>query len=233
MNKGLTVIICTAIICASGATVAICYKFIGAGEDMYDGTVVQPMQQVMSWPKKVALGIKDLFQAKVTISNSSVSLQQEDIAELALLKRKTLCYTKYESRYLGGYAALIIRGEFVVKAGYDLNKGCNITFDEKDRTVRIVLPQPQILSIETVSQSIFHRQDDFLKQLQPDEVATAYEQNGETARREAVELGVTEEAEARMQERVKDIFRGIAEKVVVNDSVIEIPQYGNDEIIAK
>ena len=88
----------------------------------------------------------------------------------------------------------------------------------------IDLPPPELLSFETTSQSIFHRQDDPRKKLQPDEIARAYAENSAAARREAIQFGITADAELRMQERIKDIFRGIADRVVLNRTIIQVPK---------
>ncbi len=211
--SAVAVIVCAFLICGSVALIS--YKFLASAGHTVD--------RVLNYPKAVASAVKDLFGTHVTIQSTSVSLDTEQITELALIQRKTLCYTKWEVKSLGGYAVLIIRGEFIAKAGYDLQKA-KIQFDESKRLVTIDLPSAKLLSFETVSQSSYYKEDDPRRRIQSDDVLQAEAENSTTARREAVEFGIGDEAESRMQQRIKDIFRGVADHVVLNGKSVAVPE---------
>ena len=55
----------------------------------------------------------------------------------------------YTNTWLGSTKTITIAGTFVAKAGFDLNERFAISIENK--TARVVLPEPQLLSIETQS----------------------------------------------------------------------------------
>ena len=188
-------VICLAIITAVAGIVFYTGK---RGFDVSD--------QVLDWPGKVAGKLGTLFQANVDVENSSFTLEQSDIAELAVIQRRVVCVSKYKAKWAGSEALVIVKGIYTVKAGYDLGEGYSILLNEADGSVDFILPDPKVLSNTTESQEIFHSSEGILKKLTPDEVAAAYKQNLEQAKAEANNLGLLEEAEARIRERLLDLI---------------------------
>ena len=83
----------------------------------------------------MASALGQITQADVNISSSTVSVEQHDIAELAVVMRKTQTIVKYESKVLGSNNILILKGNFTVKAGFDLALPFSIEVDESDRSI--------------------------------------------------------------------------------------------------
>ena len=213
MKPTTALVACVLILCVAGLS----YKALN--------TTDKTIATVMSWPGKIGAAVKDLFHTDTTINSTSVTLKQEQITELALIQRKTLCVTKFDTAsVIHTHSTVIIRGEFTIKVGYDLNQGCKINFDESTKTVRLSLPPAKILSIETVKQGIYYYNEGIANSLDPEEMQEAYNANSSAARKEAEDLGVTHETEFLMQQRVKDIFRGLASEVIINDQPVNIPK---------
>lgn len=182
-------------------------------------TLNSAVQTVLSWPEKIAAATGQLLQAKTTISGTSVSLPVEEIAELALVKRKILVYTKQTNSTWGSTAVRIIKGEYELKAGYDLKKVA-ITFSEPERTITIALPKAQILSMTTINQDTYHLDGGMIKLPNTAENDQGNKENRTQAYVEAIQLGISNEVEERMKERLRDLFSGITDpaKIIFTDS---------------
>ncbi len=187
----ITFVLCAMIF----AGVYASHRFASTGEAAVD--------RILSWPESLAQAASQLFQAKTTVTGTSVSLPASEIAELALVQRRILCYTKQEDSGLGSHSVRIIKGEFEMKAGYDL-KDVSISFNEPERSVRVRLPKPRILSLSTVSQSTFHLDPGVLKSPTTEENDRGNAENLRQARAEAEQMGIGFEVEQRMKERIRD-----------------------------
>jgi hypothetical protein len=163
--------------------------------------------QVLGWPGKVARLVGGVFQTKVSITNNSFTLEEKDIMELAVVQRRIVCVTKYEKPGpFTGDAVAIIKGVYVIKAGYDLKQGYRIAFDEKGKVVDMKLPPPKILSNTTETQELWFVSQGLANKLTPQDLAEAYRQNLQQAKLEAHDMGMLKEAQARMQERLTDVL---------------------------
>jgi hypothetical protein len=162
--------------------------------------------RAMSWPEKACSKIAEVFQAKVNINNTSFTLQQKDIAELAVVQRRIICTTKYDASWLLSGATVIVQGTYTIKAGYDLKDGYMMNFDEQGRTIAVQLPDPKVLSITTEGQQVLFASEGLIKKIPPKEMETVFAQNLEQAKREANDLGLLEEAKSRIYERLNDVL---------------------------
>lgn len=171
------------------------------------------VQTPLRWPEKAALGLSKMLQGEVKIDGSSFTVSTSEISELALLQRRIICTTKYESTYLRSKATVIIRGVFTVKAGYDLSEPHRISYDEAGAVIRADMPAPKILSITTDEQKIFFVAEGLVNELEPAEMEKAYAENLAQARREAEETGMLKEAESRIRQRLEDVLSGVGARI--------------------
>ena len=72
---------------------------------------------------KLAEALSSVLGTEVTVTGSTAVLEKSEIGELALVQRKTQAITKYETSWMGSQKILIVRGDFLVKAGFDLSEG--------------------------------------------------------------------------------------------------------------
>ena len=217
----ISLFMCVAV---AGGTFAFyqCSKIVGKPSE----TLSDAVSTVMSWPEKIASATGQLLQAKTSISGTSVSLPTEEIAELALIKRKILVYTKQSNSAWGSTATRIIKGEFELKAGYDLHK-VKITFSEPEKTITISLPKPEILSFTTIDQDTYHLDGGTIKwEPNTKENDQGNKENRKQAYIEAMQLGLGKEVEDRMRERVRDLFSPFTEsdKIIFIEPGSSIPQ---------
>lgn len=180
---------------------------IAVGGYLYSQTLGS-VEKVLDLPQKAADGLARIFGSEVEIDNNSFTVGDQGIAELALVERKLITTTKYESSFLGNKATAIIKGVYRVKTGYDLDKDYTIEFDETNSIVRANLPEPEILSIETESQEVFYLDQSLLNKIDPDEWQDAYAKNREAAELEVANEGLLEETRRRFLERAADLLGG-------------------------
>src|SRR6266446_5389848 len=107
--------------------------------------------RVLRWPEEAANRLASIFQSKVTVSGTSFTLAEKNIAELALVQRRIVCHTKYDASFLRSDAVVIVKGVYTIKAGYNLNEPFDIRFDESGHVVTAAFPPVRILSISEES----------------------------------------------------------------------------------
>ncbi len=163
-------------------------------------------QQVVATPQRVAEGLGKIFESKVVIENDSLVVTDRPIAELAVTERRIMTTTKYETSFLGVRATAIIKGSYLVKAGYDLSKPYSFRLDAASRVLQAQLPEAEILSIQTENQEIFYLSENVINSIDPEEWEQAYRENRLAAEREADSLGILEEARERFLQRASDLL---------------------------
>ena len=150
--------------------------------------------------------LEQVTQRKVVVSGSTVTLEESGVSELAVVQRKTQSLIKYETSWLTSENILIVRGEFVVKVGFDLSKVTKI--EMVDGEVSGTWPEAEILSVELKDYEVFFSQDGTINKLQPKDQEEAIVLLLEQAREDAQESDLREEAERRLRERLEDLGQG-------------------------
>ncbi len=72
---------------------------------------------------QLAEALSTVLGTEVKVSGSTAVLEKSEIGELALVQRKTQAITKYQTSWMGSDKILIVRCDFLVKAGFDLSEG--------------------------------------------------------------------------------------------------------------
>ena len=169
--------------------------------------------RMVNWPGRIADKLGKLFQTNVSVENNSFTLGQKDIAELAVVQRRIICTTKYQASWPGSEAIVIVQGVYTIKAGYDLKEGYHLTFDEHGRALSVQLPEPKVLSNTTESQKVIFDSQGVLKKLPPREMEVACAQNLNQAKLEANDLGLLDDARARIKKRLGDLIGDDAARI--------------------
>ena len=162
--------------------------------------------EVTTWPAKAATSLSRLFNTDVTVSSNSLNIGDDTIAELALVERQMLTTTKYETSFLGSKATVIIKGNYTVKAGYDMNKDYALTYDETGKVIHADLPDPEILSVQTNKQEVYYLDESLLNRIDSEDWEDAFAANRQAAELEARHFGILQEAQKRFYERGMDIL---------------------------
>jgi uncharacterized protein DUF4230 len=151
----------------------------------------------------------------VTIKGDSVVLEKSAIAELAVVQRKTQVVMKYETEWLGSSKILVVRGDFIVKAGYDLNQSFRFNIEQPSREVIVDLPKPKILSVALQNYEVMLSSDGLINKLHTEDQAGVIQQMLLKARADAVQSDIRQEAMQQVEQRLKDLLVDNASKVTV------------------
>jgi hypothetical protein len=163
----------------------------------------------------VANALTAITGQRVVIQSNTVTLEKSNISELNVVQRRTQTITKVETSLLGSTATLIMRGEFIVKAGFDLTKPFSVTVNEQTGEVMADFPPAKITSVEMVKDEIYYSDNGLITRNTPEITKMAYGQMLTQARLEAERSDIKEEAEAQLAQRLKDLLNGQASKLSI------------------
>lgn len=142
----------------------------------------------------------------VEVSGSTAVLEKSEIGELAVVQRKTQAITKFETTWLGSKKMLIVRGDFLVKAGFDLSEGGEWII--MDGMIDGPIPEGKVLSVEPMGDfEIYHAENGTINRLEPQDHARAFNHLKDQARRDAQRSDIAREAERVLLRRLGDHMR--------------------------
>lgn len=168
----------------------------------------------------VAHALERITGQQVTVSSNTVTLKKSNIAELNVVQRKTQTILRHESSRLGSKSTLILRGDFVIKAGFDLTKPFSVNFNEETGEVRAEFPPAKVTSVEMINYEVYFAESGVINKIKPEDQEMATQQMLAQARMEAERSDIKEEAEAQLARRLKDILGQRAEKVYLFDKEV-------------
>ena len=151
-----------------------------------------------------ALG--NVLGTQVEVSGSTAVLEKSEIGELAVVQRKTQAITKFETTWLGSKKMLIVRGDFLVKAGFDLSEGGEWII--MNGMIDGPIPEGKVLSVEPMGDfEIYHAENGTINRLEPQDHARAFNHLKDQARRDAQRGDIADEAERVLIRRLADQMR--------------------------
>lgn len=92
------------------------------------------------------------FTPQISVRNEIVLNKQTNILELATKSQTFRHEFEWRQTWLGSEKVIRIKGNFVAKAGYDLNQLLSINIEP--HLVTVTVPEPKILSVEAVDYKI-------------------------------------------------------------------------------
>ena len=165
---------------------------------------------------KLAEALSSVFGKEVHVHGSTAVLEKSEIGELALVQRKTQAITKYETSWMGSDNMLIVRGDFLVKAGFDLRNGGH--WGILDGKINGRLPEGKVLSVEPIGDfEIYHSSNGTINRLKPQDHAAAFNYLKKQAREDAKSSDIGEEAERVLLRRINDRMSGLGAEVEWQD----------------
>lgn len=165
---------------------------------------------------KLAEALSTVLGTEVKVSGSTAVLEKSEIGELALVQRKTQAIVKYETSWMGSSKVLIVRGDFLVKAGFDLSEGGN--WGILDGRINGKMPEGKVLSVEPIGDfEIYHSDNGTLNRLKPQDHANAFNHLKRQARRDAERSDIGKEAERALLRRINDRMSGLDTDIQWNE----------------
>ncbi|MBD1207152.1 MAG: DUF4230 domain-containing protein [Ignavibacteria bacterium] len=157
----------------------------------------------------------------VSINGLTVIEQAQPTLELATVEQTIFREYSWSHTYLGSTKTLLLRGEFVVKAGFDLREDFNLNIDEEkamthDPELRITatLPKAKILSLEMKTYKVERDENGFWNGITPQDRTNAVVALQNDARSAAESSGITQKAAQMLRERVRTIAKDKGIEVV-------------------
>lgn len=165
---------------------------------------------------KLAEALSTVLGTEVKVSGSTAVLEKSEIGELALVQRKTQAIVKYETSWMGSSKVLIVRGDFLVKAGFDLSEGGN--WGILDGRINGKMPEGKVLSVEPIGDfEIYHSDNGTLNRLKPQDHANAFNHLKRQARHDAERSDIGKEAERALLRRINDRMSGLDTDIQWNE----------------
>lgn len=158
----------------------------------------------MSPLDKIANALGTVTNTKVKVSGHSVVLEKAETRELAVIQRKTQSIVKYETVWFFSGKKIIVKGDFLVKAGFDLTEFEG--FELEGGKVVGDWPKAQVLSVELLDYEVIHSQGGVINRLQGKDYEAVVMLLKNQARQDAEESGeMLRDAEEVVRQRLEDI----------------------------
>ena len=132
------------------------------------------------------------LQPRVSVNDHVVIEQPAAKLEVATVSRETTVERDFEHQWLGSTKRMRVRGDYVVRAGFDLKKPVEVHV--QGRKVVAELPPPVVLSVDQLSLEVLDVKDGLWNKITPADVVDEVRTLPETAKQKAAQSGIQFEA---------------------------------------
>jgi len=153
---------------------------------------------------RFAEALGQVTQEKVKVSGNSVVLSTEEKRELVVVERQMQSFVKYETKWLHSDKMIIVKGDFRVKAGFDLAdfEGFELNGDQ----VVGSWPEAKVISVDLLDYEVLHSKSGLVNKLQGNDYEQVVDVLVKKARTDAEEKSdLLSEAERILQQRLSDL----------------------------
>jgi hypothetical protein len=172
-------------------------------------------KQTYDGAKQIGKDIGDALQftPEISIGNTIVIQQQTSILELATLSQKFQYEYAWKNNWLHSEKTINITGTLNAKVGFDLRKKFNIVIHETN--ARVTLPQPQILSIESLGDFKFEDENGLWNWVNTQDRSLAVNAFMVNARRFGEQASFIQDAKKSLEEKITTILKSHGKTVVI------------------
>jgi hypothetical protein len=175
--------------------------------DNVSEVAVERARDVYGLMKEVAGDVKRQMQftPRVTVGNEVIIEESSPIKELATYEENFTHTHVWEHEWLRSTKRIELRGTFTAKAGFDLEKApVTLATDEEGREVDLVLPEPEVLSVEGRNIKILEDKDGLWNRITDQDRQRAMNALLDSAREHAQENGAPERARQAIIDEVRE-----------------------------
>lgn len=164
--------------------------------------------------EKVGRRIQKVLGRTVTIHSDGIVAFPREVCEIVLENHDIQASTRYESTgWLGmGESHVVMAGTYRARVGFDLGKA---SAEVEDGTLRLWLPEPRILGLETREVGRQAEDISWWNPLEPAEMEAAYRANRAEAERRLEEPDLLRGARERLVRRMREGLRDLGLQVRV------------------
>jgi Protein of unknown function (DUF4230) len=154
------------------------------------------------------------FTPSVSVNGLTIVEQTLPILELASVQQTIFREYKWTHSFLGSTKTLALRGEFQVKAGFDLKEEFLLNIDEVQvapntsakQRVTMRLPEAKILSLEMKQYNVVADESGWWNKITLEDRTNAVNALQQDARTAAEQAGIREKAMETLQKQISDIL---------------------------
>jgi len=160
------------------------------------------------------------LQPRIIINNRIYMEQTAPVSELIVLSRRIDVEHEFLHTWVGSSKRVKLHGNFIAKAGFDLQEGLSIDVGPEQITVQ--LPHAQILGVEQQQLDFLAFENGLWNRISAQDLQSELSVLPQLAWKKAVETGLPGEAEQRLQRQLEErihtaqplrlVFKGSPEK---------------------
>lgn len=201
-----------AVLVIGALTAAIYVGFVEVAPEMIKkggGETVEVVAKGYGLARRVAKDVVDTlnFRPRVTVGSETIYQKDTPILELATVSRRFSHTYFFEHKWAGSAKRFEIKGDFVAKAGYNLQRPFSIDVSPDGTRIRMTMPPVQILSVEEISESVLHDENGFWNRVTPQEREDAKNKLLAQARKIISQSDLLTQAEANFMQQLTAIVR--------------------------
>jgi hypothetical protein len=155
--------------------------------------------------QRVVDSVRSLLQItpQVTMRSTVWPQKSQGVLELATISQQLPVEYTFEHTFLGSTKHLKLRGQFTVKAGFDLREAFSVTISGNGRVAQADFPSPKILSVQLEKYEVAEDTSGWWNYLnQADQQETVAAMTAE-ARHAAEQAGILTEARASLTKQLQ------------------------------
>ncbi len=169
--------------------------------------IAKPMKEMGSPVDKLARALGSVTDSEVKVDGYTLTLDSQETRELVVVKRRTQTVVKYESTWLGSKKVFILKGEFEIKAGFDLSEFDG--FELKGNEAVGKWPEPRLLGVSMLDYDTFFSSSGAINRISEKDREHATNLLNQQARIDAIQHSdILEEAEQIIRTRLQDLTDG-------------------------
>lgn len=181
-----------------------------AGMAAFHFFIAKPVSKIGSPLKKLEEALGSVTNSEVKVDGYTLTLDSSETRELVVVKRRTQTVVKLESTWLRSKKVFILKGDFEVKAGYDLSEFDG--FELKGNKAVGEWPEPRLLGVTLLNYDTFFSSSGALNRLNEKDREHATNMLHQQTRIDAIQNSdILEEAERIIKTRLEDLTDGEVE----------------------
>src|SRR5437773_1564475 len=142
------------------------------------------------------------LQPRIIINNRIYMEQTAPVSELIVLSRRIDVEHEFLHTWVGSSKRVKLHGNFIAKAGFDLQKGLSIDVGPEQITVQ--LPHAQVLGVEQQQLDVLAFENGLWNRISAQNLQSELSVLPQLAWKKAVETGLPGEAEQRLQRQLEE-----------------------------
>jgi hypothetical protein len=177
-----------------------------AGMAAFHFFIAKPIKEMGSIDK-LARALGSVTDSEVKVDGYTLTLDSAETRELIVVKRRTQTVVKFESTWLGSKKVFILKGDFEIKAGFDLSEFDGFELEGSKAVGE--WPEPRLLGVSLLNYDTFFSSSGTFNRISEKDREHATNMLHQQARIDAIQNSdILQEAEHIIRTRLEDLTDG-------------------------